>query len=235
MKRTLLYGVLIGAGFLLSACQQQVSTDPVARGDADFHALGCVKCHSIGSEGGTWGPNLTFIGFRKSPQWLDTWLKDPHGWRPQTVMPNFHLPDNVRADLVAYLASQKGQAWSYDQRPWNQPGLSGVARGKVLFNEAGCVACHSKDGQGGYPNNNVMGGHIPALTKVAEGYSKDELETKIREGVPQPASADPSQPAPMVFMPTWGKVLKPDEIDAVADYLISLDPSAGQQSGPNAF
>jgi|SRR5579883_1959809 len=227
-RLTLLAGVVA-----LAACQS-TSTDPVARGQADFNALGCVKCHAMGNEGGNWGPNLTFIGFRKSPQWLDQWLKNPHAWRQQTVMPNFHLDDGVRADLVAYLSAQKGQAWDQSGRPWNAPGLTGVARGQELFNKAGCVACHSRNGEGGYPNNNVVGGHIPTLTKVAEGYSRPELIAKITNGVPQPASADPSQPAPMVYMPSWGKVLKQDEIEAVADYLISLDKGA-PKSDKDAF
>jgi cytochrome c551/c552 len=94
----------------------------------------------------------------------------------------------------------------------------------------GCVGCHGRNGVGGYPNNNVVGGMIPTLTKVAEGYSKPELEAKIMSGV-KPAKADMSGPAPMIDMPEWGKVLKSDEIDALADYLISLKPnSAGSEA-----
>ncbi len=221
-------GLLLAAVVVLAACQH--AEDPVARGKLYFDALGCEKCHTIGNQGGTWGPNLTFIGVRKSPQWLDMWLKDPHAWRKQTVMPNFHLTDSVRSDLVAYLSQQKGQAWGND-RPWkNHPELTSVARGEILFNKAGCVACHAQNGRGGYPNNNVVGGQIPSLTKVAEGYTKEELINKIRGGV-IPTPADPSQPAPMVFMPKWGAVLKDDEISDVADFLISLDKKpAGAQS-----
>src|SRR5271170_5363495 len=101
--------VLICALTAFSACRNQ--TDPVARGDAYFNGYGCVKCHAIGDKGGNWGPNLTFIGFRKSQAWLDMWLRNPHAWRPQTVMPNFHLNDDERTALVAYLSTQKGQAW----------------------------------------------------------------------------------------------------------------------------
>ena len=97
----------------LSACgRQEALTDPVARGKRDFEGLGCAKCHKIGDAGHEWGPNLTLIGFRKTPEWLDLWLKNPHGWNARTVMPNFNLGDRSRGDLVAYLATQKGQAWS---------------------------------------------------------------------------------------------------------------------------
>lgn len=212
----------------LAACQK-ASSDPVARGEAYFNGMGCVKCHSIGDHGGTWGPNLTFIGFRKTPQWLDMWLRNPHSWRKETVMPNFNLTDSERSDIVAYLSAQKGQAWvDKTNRPWNRPdavAMDSIHRGQVLFNKAGCVACHAQNGRGGYPNNNVVGGQIPSLTKVAEGYSRDELITKIRGGV-IPAPADPSQPAPMVYMPKWGDQLSDDEIGYVADFLISLDKNA---------
>jgi mono/diheme cytochrome c family protein len=226
------YGFWILAAVLgLAACQKNNET-PEARGEAYFNALGCVKCHAMGNLGGEYGPNLGFIGHRKSAVWLDQWLQNPHAWRAQTVMPNFHLKEDIRKDLVAYLAAQKGEAFdATGGRPWNTPELMAgdkIKRGEVLFNKAGCVACHSQNGRDGYPNNNVVGGQIPALTKVSEGYTKAELINKIRNGVPQPASADPSKPAPMVYMPTWGKVLKDDEIEAVASYLISLGGAAGK-------
>src|SRR4051812_28400951 len=103
------YALTILAIAGLAACQR--AETPVAKGEIYFKAYGCMKCHSVGDEGGTYGPNLSFIGFRKSPQWLDLWLKNPHAWRSQTVMPNFNLPDDTRGALVAYLSSQKGQAW----------------------------------------------------------------------------------------------------------------------------
>lgn len=220
--------ILLGVVVALAACQKTL-TDPVERGQAYFDALGCAKCHMIGENGGTWGPNLTFIGTRKSKDWLDMWLKDPHSWNKKTVMPNFHLTDEARGALVAYLAEQKGQAWG-ENRPWkNHPDMTAVQRGEILFNKAGCVACHAQNGRGGYPNNNVVGGQIPSLTKVAEGYTKEELMNKIRNGV-TPAPADPGQPAPMIFMPKWGEVLKADEISDVADFLISLDKHEDKKS-----
>jgi mono/diheme cytochrome c family protein len=214
--------VLTCALAALSACQTQ-SSDPVARGQAYFDSYGCAKCHAVGDKGGNWGPNLTFIGFRKSSDWLDQWLRNPHAWNAKTVMPNFHLTEDERTTLVAYLSAQKGQAWDQAGRPWNRPGAptESAARGEVLFNKAGCVACHAQGGRGGYPNNNVAGAQIPKLTEVYETYTRPELMTKIRNGV-VPTPVDPSAPAPMVRMPKWGDVLKDDEISLVVDYLMSF-------------
>ena len=230
MNRRLALSAL--AALALTACSRQVaSTDPVVRGQRDFQGLGCAKCHMIGDVGNEWGPNLTLIGFRKTPEWLDLWLKSPHAWNVKTVMPNFNLvgtpsKEQTRADLVAYLSAQKGQAWSvYPWRTDEAKALPVAERGKLIFNKAGCVACHGQFGGGGYPNNNVAGGLIPSLTNVSDGYSKAELHAKIQNGA-VPLPDDPSKPRALIQMPKWSDQLQPDEIDALVEYLFSLKPKA---------
>ena len=208
----------------LAACQR--ASDPVARGKAYFVGLGCITCHRVGDKGGGQaGPDLTYVGFRKSSEWLDLWLKDPHAWKPGTAMPNFKLKDPVRQDLVAYMVSLKGEQYRQNP-PWNAPDLKAdpVKRGEVIFNKAGCVGCHGAAGAGGFPNNNVVGGKIPSLTLVADGYSKEELKERIRDGKTSDP-ADPAAPAPMIKMPAWRDVLQDDELDALVEYLYSLRPA----------
>lgn len=224
--RVLLVSILSACVFV--SCRRPQS--PVERGEAFFKGFGCVNCHRVGSEGGTYGPDLTLVGFRKNSRWLDTWLKNPHAWRNGTVMPNFHLPEQVRSSLVEYLSSLKGQDFA-GKRPWDEPGLGKdpVKQGEVIFEKAGCTACHSQKGAGGYPNNNVIGGLIPPLTFVADGYSKPELKDRIAKGV-VPEPADPSLPPPMIQMPAWKEVLRDDELDALVEYLYSIRPSvAGEE------
>ncbi len=234
MNRRLTLAVLALVAFAACARQPE-SADPIVRGRRDFEGLGCVKCHKLGDRGNEWGPNLTLVGFRKSPAWLEQWLKNPHAWNVKTIMPNFDLTKGQREDLVAFLSSQKGQAWSV--YPWRTPqaeALSPVARGQLIFNEAGCVACHGQNGVGGYPNNNVAGGLIPSLTLVSDGYSKDELHAKIQNGS-TPLPDDPSQPRPLIYMPKWGDQLKPDEIDALVAYLFSLHPKPAAGAANSDF
>jgi mono/diheme cytochrome c family protein len=221
----ILFLVPLGLGIFLTGCSNQPK-DGQPLGAMYFKGYGCANCHRIGDEGGQYGPDLTFVGYRKTPQWLDVWFKNPHAWKSNTPMPNFNFPDNVRKALVEYLAVQKGDIYRKNP-PWNTPDLmaDSVKRGAVIYDRVGCVGCHGRNGVGGYPNNNVVGGKIPSLTKVAEGYSKEELRNKIRTGV-HPAKADMSGAEPMIYMPEWGKVLKADEIDALADYLISLKPKS---------
>lgn len=225
MKRVAPFFLLVAVlGF--SACAKSHS-DPVARGRAVFASYDCKKCHAVAGVGGSLGPDLTFVGFRKSPEFLDVWLQNPRKWKADVSMPNFYLKDNVRADLVAYLASLQGQGYlAGGPKPWAAAELAAdpVKRGAEIYKRVGCVTCHNKDGKGGYPNNNAVGGQVPALQLVADGFSKDELVKKILEGVAHPASADPAQPAPLLAMPSWEKVLNKEEVEAVADYLMSLKP-----------
>lgn len=204
----------------LGACSRPA---PATDGQAYFQGMGCVSCHRIGSEGGAYGPDLTFVGFRKNSAWLDQWLKNPHAWKANTVMPNFHFPEHVRKDLVVYLSEQKGQAYEKNGRPWNAPEFKDnpVHKGESIFNQAGCAACHGQKGRGGYPNNNVVGGLIPTLTNVSDGYTREELAAKIKKGV-VPVPVDSSLAAPLIEMPPWGAVLSDDEIKAVIEYLFSL-------------
>jgi mono/diheme cytochrome c family protein len=169
------------------------------------------------------------VGFRKSQEWLDVWLKNPEGWKHGTLMPNFYLKEDVRKSLVLYLSSLKGQGYAQNP-PWNQARLmdNPIKRGEVLYQHLGCVGCHGNAGVGGYPNNNVVGGKIPSLIRVADGYSKDELKDKIRKGVAHSNKADPNGPEPLIHMPEWGQVLKDDELDSLADYLISLKPQTAE-------
>lgn len=223
MKRTIL--ALAAA---LAACSNRTPTGTEA-GRAYFVQAGCASCHRVGALGDAVGPDLTFVGFRRSPQWLDRWIADPQAWKPGTLMPNKRLPPAARAAIVAYLAAQKGQEWPKGARPWD--GVADpVARGRLIYLRAGCVACHGQGGVGGEPNNNVAGGKIPALAGVSQTFSKSELIAKIRNGVPAPMKADPKGPAPLVWMPAWGQVLDEAELDAVASYLLSLKLGDAQKT-----
>ncbi|PCI35417.1 MAG: hypothetical protein COB53_11000 [Elusimicrobia bacterium] len=218
---------------VLSACQLG-HDDPVHRGEATFQAYKCTKCHTVAGldEQGTLGPDLSFVGFRKSSEFLHRWLINPSAWKPHVSMPNFYLQESVRNDLVAYLTSLTGQGYLNTVRPWDAKPFRGdsVARGAEIYERVGCVTCHSKDGAGGYPNNNVVGDLIPAINTVQETFSREELIKRIAQGVRHPIQADPSGSTPLLYMPRWEAKLKTDEIEAVADYLMTLSPGDADAS-----
>lgn len=209
----------------LAACLAAPAAAGEHPGRAYFDAAGCRSCHRVGPVGGTAGPDLSFVGFRRGRDWLDLWLRDPRSWKHDTLMPDFRLAPETRRVVVDYLASRRGQ--DLPQRPWDAPGLAAdpPRRGRILYERAGCVACHGPAGRGGHPNNNVPGGLIPALAQTARTYTPAELVSKIRRGV-QPEPADRGAPAPMAAMPAWGELLSDGELEAVTSYLLSLGRTA---------
>ncbi len=211
----------------LAACSPPPA-GPLA-GKAYFAQVGCAACHRVGETGSAGGPDLTLVGFRHSPRWLDLWLRNPRAWRPDTPMPNQRLSPAARAAIVSYLAELKGADWPKGARPWDGAG-DAVARGRLIYLRAGCVACHGLGGAGGYPNNNVVGGKIPPLANASRTFTKAELVAKIKRGVPAPAKADAGGSAPLVWMPSWEQVLDDDEIDAVATYVLTLEPEPSQKT-----
>jgi cytochrome c oxidase subunit 2 len=107
----------------LTAQQQPATAPPAADANATegaqlFQNRGCAGCHTIGGTAaqGKVGPNLTHFGsrhtvagsvFDNTPQNLRTWLKDPPGVKPGSIMPNLGLNDHELDVLVAYLQSLK--------------------------------------------------------------------------------------------------------------------------------
>lgn len=101
-----------------------------------------------------------------------------------------------------------------------------VIEGWKVFSSKGCVFCHGVGGTGGIKNPNAVGGEIPSLLKVAEGYSEDELKDRIRKGVKsEEISTEPgAKSPPPLYMPSWKDTLTEKEVDDVAYYLMSLAP-----------
>lgn len=112
-----------------------------------FEELSCKKCHAPDHKGLTerTGPNLTEIGRRTYPGWLDAWLADPAQLRPHTTMPKMFADDEQgkaeRYAVVAYLASLGGPIPEPKRGNLNEFNQSVTAGGK-LFVTAGCAACH---------------------------------------------------------------------------------------------
>ncbi|OGR85329.1 MAG: hypothetical protein A3J74_05360 [Elusimicrobia bacterium RIFCSPHIGHO2_02_FULL_57_9] len=212
--------------FILACGLAPVSGSAGADGQAYYNSLNCSACHRIGHRGGSSAPDLTLVGLRHNRRWLDAWLKNPSAWKKDALMPDPRLADKTRQAMVDYLASLKGEAFG-SAAPWNSPKLrfDPVGRGKIIYERAGCIACHGKDGRNGAPNNNVADGRIPALNGVSQTYTKGELIKLIIRGK-TPERRDPNGPEPLIAMPAWGQVLKEEDLEAVIEYLFSLRPDS---------
>lgn len=92
-------------------------TGDAAVGAQLFRQKGCASCHSVaGYAKGDVGPDLThlqqreiFAGgiFEMSHEDLRTWLRDPPGEKPGSLMPNLNLTEDEITKLIAYLDTLK--------------------------------------------------------------------------------------------------------------------------------
>jgi cytochrome c oxidase subunit 2 len=92
-------------------------SDAAAAGATMFRQKGCASCHTVeGYSKGTVGPNLTHLQQRKvfagaifelNDENLRTWLRDPPGEKPGSIMPNLKLTEDEISKLIAYLDTLK--------------------------------------------------------------------------------------------------------------------------------
>jgi ubiquinol-cytochrome c reductase cytochrome b subunit len=69
----------------------------------------CASCHMVDGDGGSAGPDLTFIGRTRDAAWLKEWITDPSVVDPAASMPAFGetLSEGEMTALVKHLASRK--------------------------------------------------------------------------------------------------------------------------------
>jgi mono/diheme cytochrome c family protein len=188
-----------------------------------FAEKNCVACHAIGGAGGRTGPDLQGVANRRSVQWLDEQLADPQTAYPGTAMPNYGLELSARKALVAYLGAAtpaEAKEMFAKQKQILKPDEAAIESGRLYFVHSGCPGCHGPQLEGGVPNRNAQGGEVPSLLHLAEDYTKDEVLNVVRKGRAPPL-ANPSKPAPPLYMPTWKAVLSEEDIERIVNYLWS--------------
>jgi mono/diheme cytochrome c family protein len=118
----------------------------------------------------------------------------------------------VRAWILAYLLVAGaglgalvgvGCAVKANFCPWRKPPAQTSTDGRTLY-AANCAVCHGPDLHGGTNAN------APSLVAfAAAGYTEDELAKKISRG------------KPLGGMPRFERILTPEQIRAVARFIIS--------------
>ncbi len=109
----------------------------------------CVVCHQVGGVGGVIGPNLDFLKQYGSPIFVATamWNHGPamaEAMRARGITrPTFK--GSELNDLIAFLKSASPNP--ADEPLYVLPGRAD--EGKRLFEEKGCIECHSAAGKGG--------------------------------------------------------------------------------------
>jgi mono/diheme cytochrome c family protein len=113
------------------------ASEAVERGRKLYHSVGCVACHSPEKElpgSVTFGP----LAEKYALASLTAFLKDPLAARPSGRMPDMHLEHAEAQDIASFLLREQ----KTPPKPL-QPEPALVARGKALFIEHRCQACHN--------------------------------------------------------------------------------------------
>lgn len=111
----------------------------VKSGESLVNKLGCISCHTINKKGGTFGPDLSNIASKTSPEWIFYWLKNPKNYQPDTPMPNLRIMEEEIQDIVVYLSTLKnGKSNSSGTVVLTED----IGKGKKLVKDKGCTGCH---------------------------------------------------------------------------------------------
>jgi mono/diheme cytochrome c family protein len=104
-KRNFIFAAT-GLGLMLIIVLTACGKEP--RGAVLFRTHRCVECHDIKGKGGSAGPNLTYVGKRRSRDYIVEQIKNPSSHNPNTAMPSFqNLPETDIYDLADYLSRLK--------------------------------------------------------------------------------------------------------------------------------
>lgn len=207
------------------------------KGKRIFAENHCASCHSLGTGGGCLGPPLAGVGARRSKDFITARITaDPSQvkkfktlYGAQELMPHPRLPKSLSTPLVAYLMTlpQPKDGFKVGQHQqvsdkltpaeinkttrWRQ---ASIIKGKRLFYERGCTACHSVYGTGGQ--------FAPALDGVSRRRNRIQISTRINK-------AELLQLGPSFEYAERGTVMPPcnlneGEIEQITDFLITLPP-----------
>jgi cbb3-type cytochrome c oxidase subunit III len=134
------------------------------------------------------------------------------------------MRDAIVILLMAGAGTVLGASWAVGQDVAGKPD----AAGKTVF-EANCMTCHGPGGKGDGPIAAGLQPQPANFTDQEWKYGGDLASVKktISTGVAETA------------MPPWGSFLKPEEIDAVAHYVLTFSqggstPAAGPQPSSEA-
>jgi mono/diheme cytochrome c family protein len=184
----------------------------LAHGQQVFEEYGCRGCHKLGGAGGFLGPELDKVGARRSPEWLKKHFTAPASVTPGSAMPPQKFSPADLEAITLFMLSQTGET---------APGyyasmrvIPGFRQGQRLFQQKGCIGCHSIAGKGG-----TLG---PALDDVGLRRSPEWMLQHFR---------DPQTLSPGTVMPRFG--FAESEARALVDFLVNLRDQKAALSLPS--
>ena len=133
------------AGDTQPVAASQKAPDPTA-GASLYGESFCASCHAVQNAagnvvGGNLGPELTKIGTKVKPEWLQAWVRNPRAYDPPTEMPHYRFNDQQIGVLTGFLLA-KSDADLLANVHLDPATPEQIAHGKTLVTEYGCGSCH---------------------------------------------------------------------------------------------
>lgn len=203
----------------------KASADPAA-GASLYGESFCASCHAVQNAagnvvGGDVGPELTRVGNKVKPEWLQGWLRNPRIYNDGTAMPHYRLNDTQIATLSGFLLA-KTDSDLLSNVHLEPATLEQIAHGKRLVSDYGCASCHEIAGIK-KPEN-----FAPELSRIG---SKPVTQLLFLPGMPHTLPdyiagkiKQPRAFSPGLKMPQF--TLTTTQIDAVTTALLSLNDRA---------
>ena len=198
------------------------STDPGA-GASLYGESFCASCHAVQNAagnmvGGDVGPELTKVGSKVKPEWLQAWLRNPRNYDPQTEMPHYRFNDGQVATLAGFLQA-KADSDLLANVHLDAATPEQIAHGKRLVSDYGCASCHEIAGIK-KPEN-----FAPELSRIG---SKPITQLIFLSGMPHTLPdyiagkiKQPRAFSPGLKMPQY--TLTSTQIDSLTTALLSLN------------
>ncbi|MCM8525149.1 MAG: cytochrome c [Lentisphaeraceae bacterium] len=182
-----------------------------------FAKFNCIKCHSEGELKADQvmpellrdTPSLANAGNKFTESWLAAWIQNPESLRHSATMPKIlkhnslkeaeAAGDSSASDLAAYLMTKKS-----GEIKFAKAGADAVKNGGDLFNNLGCVSCHTR------PDKKADDKRTP-LHNIAWKFSSTEAVSQFLK--------NPAKHYKWIKMPDFG--LSDKEASELAAYLMS--------------
>jgi mono/diheme cytochrome c family protein len=128
-----------------AAFSAKVSSDP-ASGASLYGESFCASCHAVQNAagnlvGGDVGPELTRVGNKVKPEWLQSWLRNPRVYDAETTMPHYRFSDAQVATLSGFLLAKTDSDLLANVH-LDAATPEQIAHGKHLVSDYGCASCH---------------------------------------------------------------------------------------------
>ncbi|MFY9681108.1 MAG: c-type cytochrome [Candidatus Sulfotelmatobacter sp.] len=202
------------------------SSSDAAAGPSLYGESFCASCHAVQNAagnlvGGNFGPELTRVGNKVKPEWLQAWLRNPRSYDAETAMPHYRFNDAQVATLSEFLLA-KTDSDLLGNVHLEPPTPQQIAHGKRLVSDYGCASCHEiagiKKPEAFAPELSHIGSK-PITQLIFLPGMPHTLPDYIAGKIKQPRAFSPG-----LKMPQY--TFTPMQIDALTTALLSLNDRA---------